>query len=137
MKNLRLAFLLFGVIGLGACAQVSPMPRDQLTANLVPILKIEQRSSQMKNVIQVLGSVGTLNGQTLEELKGHYDVYFIYYSASTVYLAGGNVASYLAYVKLAEEELDAMEQLLKESVRLETDKSLTSESEKETPKLEL
>lgn len=135
MKNLRLAFLLFGVIGLGACAQVSPLPRDQLTANLVPILKIQHRSSQMKNVIQVLGSVGTLNGQTLEELKGHYDVYFIYYSASTVYLAGGNMVSYLAYVKLAEEELDAMEQLLKESVGSETEKSLTSE--KETPKVEL
>jgi hypothetical protein len=122
-------------LGLAACSQVTPMPRDQIAANLVPILKIEKRSQRVLTVVQMLGEAGVLSGEILEDIKTHQDIYFVYYTASTVHLAGGDMKSYLAHVQLAESELDAMESLLKESIAKNADLKLSKDPK--SPKLEL
>ena len=113
MKILIGAISLFLAGGLAACSAVGPVPRDQLAKNIVPILKIEERFDQVKNSIQILGSLGRINGEILKKMKGHSDIYYVYYWASAVHLAGGDVESYLAHVKLAEEELKALEEIIK------------------------
>lgn len=102
--------------GLAACSQVSPVPRERLAQNISPILKIEERYNQLKEAIQILGSMGKVDGETMKDLKAHSDVYYLYYWASAVQLAGGNMESYRAHVKLAEKELESIENILREKL---------------------
>lgn len=102
--------------GLAACSQVSPVPRERLAANIRPMLKIEERYNQLKEAIQILGSMGKVDGETMKDLKAHSDVYYLYYWASAVQLAGGNMESYRAHVKLAEKELESIEHILREKL---------------------
>lgn len=111
-RNLALTLLLTAV--LAGCAQVAPIPRDELAANLTPILKLERRSDQVKYYTQMLNTLGGLSEEKAADLKAHYDVYYVYYLAANVHLARGNMESYLAHVKLAGKELDFMEALVKE-----------------------
>ena len=64
--------------GLLACSQISTIPRDQLTANLAPILKVGERADQVKATTQILGLVGQMTAEKVEELKemdrGDFDV---------------------------------------------------------------
>jgi hypothetical protein len=52
----------------------------------------------------------------MRKLKATHDVYYVYYLAAAVHLARGNMGSYVAHVKLAERELDAMEAIVKENL---------------------
>ncbi len=104
MKTLSLAFLVLLVSSLVACSQIAPIPRDELAANLAPILKIEKRTDQIKYYTEML----------LYLLKAHYDVYYVYYLAANVSLARGSMESYLANVKLAEKEIDLMEAIVRD-----------------------
>jgi hypothetical protein len=100
------------------CAQIGPQPigRDQLAANLAPLLKIERRADQVKYYSLLLDKVGALGEAGASALKNHYDVYYVYYLAANMHLARANIDTYQAHVKLAEKELDAMEGILKESL---------------------
>lgn len=105
--------------GLVACSTMNPIPRDQLAANMAPILKIEKRYAQVSHYTKILGSQGWISEQQWEELKPHYDVYYVYYLASNVHLARGDVTSYLAHVRMAEKELDVIEAILKDTLAKE------------------
>jgi len=43
---------------------------------------------------KMLGSLGGLSQGKSTELKGHLDIYYVYYLASNVQLAKGNMVSY-------------------------------------------
>lgn len=135
MNTLKPALFLTLAVGLTACSQIRPVAREEIAANMIPISAVESRSQRVVALVQMLSKAGALSQSALETVKGHYDVYFIYYTASTVYLARGNMESYIAHVKLAEVELEAVERLLRESVFRESE--LQSNKEPETPKLEL
>jgi hypothetical protein len=62
----------------------------------------------------MLLSLGGLSKDNAEDLKAHYDVYYVYYLAANVSLARGHMESYLAHVKLAAGELDLMEAIVKD-----------------------
>ena len=118
MKNLGLALSLVLAMGLAACSQVQmePISRDQLADNILPILKLEKRIDQVMYYAKMLGSIGGLSQGRSTELKGHLDIYYVYYLASNVQLAKGNMVSYQAHLKLAENELDVMESILKDGL---------------------
>ncbi len=116
MKSFGLLVLAGGLV---ACSTVEPISRNQLAANIKPILKIEERNDQMRYYTNMLDSLGGISKEKLEELKGHYDVYYVYYLASTLYLAEGNTESYEAHVKQAQSELDAIEAILKDGLAKE------------------
>jgi hypothetical protein len=112
------ASMLVLAFGLAACGQIGPQPmgRDQLAANLAPLLKIERRADQVKYYTLLLDKVGGLGEEGAQALKNHHDVYYVYYLAANMHLARGNLDSYRVHVKLAEKELDSMEGILKESL---------------------
>ncbi len=114
MKIMKSALFLILASGLIACSQIDPIPRNQLVANIAPILKIEERADQIRQYAKMLDSLGRLNKKRSEEVKAHYDIYYVYYLVSNVQLAEGNTESYLAHIKLAEGELNAIETLLKD-----------------------
>ena len=114
MKPVNLVLLLVLTNGLLACSQMDPMPRDQIASNLAPILKIEQQAERVKYYAQILGTIGSISDEKAANLKAHYDVYYFYYLAANFHLARGNTESYLAHVKLAENELHEMEIILKD-----------------------
>lgn len=68
----------------------------------------------MRYYTKMLDSLGGISKGKLEDLKGHYDVYFVYYLASNLYLVERNTESYEAHVKQALSELDAIEAILKD-----------------------
>ncbi|MGH7847358.1 MAG: hypothetical protein ACREQW_19600 [Candidatus Binatia bacterium] len=112
------ASMLVLTCGLAACAQVGPQPiaRDQLAANLAPLLKVERRAEQVKYYTLLLDKIGGIGEEGAQALKNHHDVYYVYYLAANMHLARGNLGAYRAHVKLAENELDSMEGILKESL---------------------
>jgi len=112
MKIMKFALSLILASGVIACSQIDPAPRNQLVANIAPILDVEKRADRIMYYVKVLDSIGGMSKERSEELKAHYDVYYVYYLASNVHLAGGKTESYLAHVKLAEGELDAIETIL-------------------------
>lgn len=113
MKFIPLVVLACGLV---ACSTMNPIPRDQLAASMAPILRIEKRYSQARYYTQMLGSLGWMNEEQWEKLKSHYDIYYIYYLASNVHLAKGDMKSCLAHVRMAEKELDVIEALLKDEL---------------------
>ncbi len=113
MKSFGLLVLAGGLV---ACSTVEPISRNQLEANIKPILKIEERIDQMRYYTNMLDSLGGISKEKLEDLKGPYDVYYVYYLASNRCLAEGPTESYLAHVKQAQSELDAIEAILKDGL---------------------
>ncbi|MGH7828850.1 MAG: hypothetical protein ACREP8_01610 [Candidatus Binatia bacterium] len=116
MKITNFLLCLFLVGGLAACSQAQPTSRDHIAANLSPILKIERRADRVKYYARVLGFTGGNGDDKGEKLRAHYDVYYVYYLAATFNLARGNMDAYLASVKSATVELDAMETILRDKI---------------------
>ncbi len=116
MKILKLALPLVLASGVAACAQMQPITRDQLAENIDPILKMEKRLDQVMYYTKMLGTIGGLTKGKSKELKKHLDIYYVYYLASNVQLASGDMAAYQAHVALAERELEVMESLLKDGL---------------------
>jgi len=114
MKNFYMssAVALFLMIMPG-CSQVQmePISRAKLTENLAPILKMEKRLEQVMYYTRALKSLGK---DKSKEIKRHLDIYYVYYLATNVQLAKGNMESFRAHLKLAERELDTMESILKD-----------------------
>jgi hypothetical protein len=93
---------------------MKPIAPQDLAQNLGPILKIEKRLDQVKYYSQMLGNLGGMNDERADDLKAHHDIYYVYYVAANVQLARGDMEAYVAHVKLAEQELDFMEAIVKD-----------------------
>ena len=70
MKIINLLLSLVLASGLVACSQIDPVPRDQLAANLAPILKIEKRADGVKYYTQMLRSVDGMSDEGAGKAKG-------------------------------------------------------------------
>jgi hypothetical protein len=116
MKTINLVLLLVFARGLMACAQVGSLPPDQISANLGPILRIEDKVKQVISCGQVLDSLGGMTEENAKTFKTHLDVFNVYYLAAAIHLAEGNTKSYLAHVKSAAQELHAIEAMLKDKL---------------------
>jgi hypothetical protein len=121
----RMFFWLIMILPLSAsCSGRMARPHEQIMAEIEPILKVEQRADRVRTKTQLLGLIGGIRSDQAKELKSHYDVYYVHYLAASVNLAGGDITTYKAHLKIADKELDAMEKILKNG---------KSESEEEPP----
>ena len=119
MKIAQIALSLILTVGAAGCSYIQPIQpisRDQLAQHIDPILKMERRLDQVMYYTKMLGSLGGLSQGKSKELKQHLDVYYVYYLASNVQLARGDMVAYQAHVELAEKELDVMEKILKDGL---------------------
>jgi hypothetical protein len=115
-KRNRFILALLLTVGLAGCSQLNPVPREEVEANLAPMLKAERRADQIKYYAQLLVRMEAMSQESAKKLKSTHDVYYVYYVAASVYLARGNLESYLEHLKHAEKELDEMEAILKEDL---------------------
>ena len=129
MKKMIAVFSLLSSGGLLACSQITTISRGQLTANLAPILKIEERADAVKANTQILGLVGQITTKKVEELKTHFDVYYVHYLAASVYLARGSMEDYKAHLRQAETELEAMEAILQKAPAISNAPTIPKEQE--------
>ncbi len=133
MRTAKLIAALVLVIGLTACSNtiIDPLPRNQVVANMDPILDMEKRFNNLSYYTKMLGSVGSIPKDKSDALQDHYDVYYVYYITSNTQLAGGNIGASLAHVKLANRELDSVEKILKSIMSDKTDKAQEKEAGKD------
>jgi hypothetical protein len=102
----KILFVVFIFI-FSACATVS-VKRINLIDNMPELTAIEMRAGALLNVVGALQSQGMLAGQKADEVKRHYDIYYIYHIAASVDLAKGN-PEFSDSMKRAQEALDKME----------------------------
>ena len=126
IKKSVLALTLAG--GLVGCSAIHPVPREQVATNLAPLLGVEKRFDQVKVYSQMIGTLGGISQEKAEELKGHYDIYYVYYLASNVYLAKGDMESYHAHIMLLDTELEAMERIIMDRLTQQGDPGATRQS---------
>lgn len=129
MKKVILALSLLSAGGLQACSQIPMISRDKLTANLTPILKVEERADEVKANTQILGIAGQITTKKIEELKTHFDVYYVHYLAASVFLARGSMEDFRTQIKRAETELDAMEAILHKAPAISIAPTIPKEQE--------
>ena len=109
--------ILFPLLMFG-CAQTQPVSRepvsrDEIVQNLNPIVKVEERGRKLTMVMQQLPLVVDINDEDVQKLKEHYDVYYVYHNAATISLAEGKFEAYRDHLKVASNELDSIEQKLR------------------------
>ncbi|HEU4341078.1 MAG TPA: hypothetical protein VFU31_05860 [Candidatus Binatia bacterium] len=116
-KNSWLPGILFSMLIFG-CAQTQsasrePVSREEIVQNLSPIVKVEERGRKLTMVMQQLPLVVDINEEDVQKLKEHYDVFYVYHNAATISLAEGKFEAYRDHLKVASNELDSIEQKLK------------------------
>lgn len=111
----------FGVIGVGYIkygreGQESPAPqiasRDELVKALPAVVEVEKRAEVVRNKLQILAFTGAMPQSIAEEIKGLYDVYYVWHKAATLALSRGDFAQYEKFLEAARVELNKMEKLL-------------------------
>jgi hypothetical protein len=117
-KSHMLAVILFPLLVAG-CTQVNPgsrepVSREEVVANLRPILDMEQRVAELTLAMRKLPLVTNLSPQDAHALKEHYDVYYVYHNAAATSLAEGDFEAYRNHVRGGLKELDSMEAKLKD-----------------------
>ncbi|KKL18050.1 hypothetical protein LCGC14_2479420 [marine sediment metagenome] len=90
--------------------------RMTIVENLDPILKLEERAYRMQARVAALSYMGKISGETLLAVIYHYDVYYPYYLAASIYLTNGQLDEYKKAIKLAGVELVAIQVLIDGSI---------------------
>ncbi len=111
MKVLLLILALLLAPLLPAC--IPPLAdRAILIEHLAPVLQLEKRASSIEYQLQFMQYLEPLSEKFKEAIKAHRDIYYPYYMLANVYLASGQIVQYMEAVRLAENELTALEALI-------------------------
>ena len=89
--------------------------RGDLSENIPPLLKIEDRADRIKAASFRLWVEGNLDDEKAQSVKVHYDIYFVYLAIAYNKLGQGDFPAYQKALSLAGVEVDAMERLLTEN----------------------
>jgi len=86
--------------------------RVMLIENLAPVLILEERANSIERQLQFMAYFEPLSEELLKAVRSHRNAYYPYYMIANVYLAQGQIAQYMEAVRLAENELTALEALV-------------------------
>ena len=108
--NRRAASLLFAsLLTLVGCATASPTriaaDRDTISREMALVLEYEKKRNELKKAIGFLAINGLFDSTTDTQVKESMSIEYIYYEASLVSLAHGDLADYRNFIMLAEREL--------------------------------
>ena len=111
MKTLLLILALLLAPLLTAC--IPPIiDRTTLAQNLDLVLRLEEKMEVIQQKANFLAYLGVYSEEFALEMKEHHDVYYPYYLAANLYLAHGQLEEHKEAVRLAESELDTMNELI-------------------------
>lgn len=107
------AVILAVALLLPACVAPAPISRNELTARMPPLIRLERRFDRIKAVVALMRKREMLSNSQAVELVQIYDVYWFYYSGATSALARAEINLYYEMIKLARHELETIEEKLK------------------------
>jgi hypothetical protein len=70
------------------------------------VAEYDTKRDEVKTAVNMLAMKGLLDSKSGKELKESLDIEYVYYEASIVSLARGEMDDYRSYVALAQKELD-------------------------------
>ena len=102
-----LAVLVAAIVGCSInTPQKVPADREAISREMPLVAKYEGKRSEIKNAVNMLAMKGLFDGPSGQEVKESLDIEYVYYEASIISLARGEMEEYRSYVALAEKELD-------------------------------
>ena len=103
------SLLLASLLTLAGCAAAPPpriaADRETISREMALVLEYEKKRNELKKAIGFLIVNGLFDTATDTQVKESMSIEYIYYEASLVSLAHGNLADYRHFVMLAEREL--------------------------------
>lgn len=104
------ALLLGSTLAIAGCAASSESrlaaDRDAINREMPLVAEYENKRAELKKAIGFLVGQGLFDGASGKQLKESMDIEYVYYEASIISLAHGNMSDYRAFVELAEKELE-------------------------------
>ena len=99
------------VASIASCTTASvpmskPADREAIQRALPMVAEYEKRRMELKKAITFLFAHGLLDPDSGQQVKESMDIEYVYYEASIISLAHGNMDDYRNFVQLAEQELD-------------------------------
>jgi predicted transcriptional regulator len=86
--------------------KVVPADREAINREMPLVAEYDTKRDEVKRAVNMLAMKGLLDSQSGKELKESLDIEYVYYEASIVSLARGEMDDYRSYVALAQKELD-------------------------------
>ncbi|HEX2227730.1 MAG TPA: hypothetical protein VHM64_11350 [Candidatus Binatia bacterium] len=99
------AFIL-SVVSCATTSQQKFADRDAINREMPLIAEYEGKRNELKKAVNVLATNGLFDTQSGKEVKESLDIEYVYYEASIISLARGDMDEYRNYVALAQKELD-------------------------------
>ena len=109
-RNVLMLVALASVTLLMGCSmnsqKVVPADREAINREMPLVAEYDTKRDEVKRAVHMLAMKGLLDSQSGKELKESLDIEYVYYEASIVSLARGEMDDYRSYVALAQKELD-------------------------------
>jgi len=112
-KNpIRIALAAALLVAAGSCSTATtttnaPVADREAIQRALPIVTAyENKREELKKAIGFLFAHGLLDRDSGKQVKESMDIEYVYYEASIISLAHGNMDDYRNFVQLAEKELD-------------------------------
>ena len=109
-RNVLVLVALASVTLLMGCSmnsqKVVPADREAINREMPLVAEYDTKRDEVKRAVHMLAIKGLLDSQSGKELKESLDIEYVYYEASIVSLARGEMDDYRSYVALAQKELD-------------------------------
>jgi hypothetical protein len=112
MNKIFTSVAMFALFTTAGCTTV-PKPdnapaadREAIQRALPAISEYEHKRQDVKKAITFLIAHGLFDSDSGKEVKDSMDIEYVYYEASIISLAHGNMDDYRNFVQLAEKELD-------------------------------
>jgi len=102
----------------GGCAASTPAPlnmaadREAINREMPLVAQYEDKRNELKKAIGFLMVNGLFDADSGQQVKESMDIEYVYYEASIVSLANGNMQDYRNFVQLAERELNRVKTVL-------------------------
>lgn len=99
-----------------ACTSVAPpsitADRDAINKEMPLVAEYENKRTGVRQAIRLLVTHGAIDRMSGAKVKEAMDIEYVYYEASLVSLAHGQMERYRSFVHLAEAELDRVRNVL-------------------------
>lgn len=111
IKIAAVALLSAASLALAGCATVTAekiaADREAINREMPLVAEYENKRNDLKRAISFLVTHGLFDRDSdKQQLKESMDIEYVYYEASIISLAHGNMSDYRNFVQLAEKELD-------------------------------